>query len=136
MQTEQLAAEAQTQEPVALRRPRMKRAQPLDPTELQKRARSITAEAVSREARWGLIIAALRRVFGFIRRRLTPTQLQSLLLWRRRSTGCRRCGGPATMIMRPVNGDVGVPGTAGMGGVPGITAIEGQGDSGRSSILS
>lgn len=97
---------------------------------------SIITGAATREARWDLIIAALHFVFGSIRWRLTPTQLQSRLLWRRRSTGRRLYGGPATMIMRPVNGGVGVPSTAGMGGVPGITATEGQRDSGRSSVLS
>jgi hypothetical protein len=123
---------------VALPRPRMKmpRVRRLDPSEGQKRARSIITGAATREARWGPIIAALHLVFGSICRRLTPTQLQSLLLSRRRSTGRRPYGGPATMIMRPVNGGVGVPGMAGMGGVPGITATEGQRDNGRSSVLS
>jgi hypothetical protein len=47
------------------------------------------------------------------------------LLWRR-STGSRPCGGSAIMTMRPVNGGVGFPGMAAMGGVPDITATEGD----------
>jgi len=70
-----------------------------------------------------LLIAALHLVFVSIRRRFTATQLQSLVLWRR-STGSRPCGGPAIMTMHPVNGGVGFPGMAAMGGVRDITATE------------
>jgi len=100
---------------VRLRRPRMKstRVKPLDLSErpLQKRARSIITEAASRESR-GLIIAALHLVFV------------SLSRSRPRSTGRRSCGGPAIMIMHPVNLGAGVPGGEGMGGAPGITGTE------------
>jgi len=100
---------------VRLRSPRMKstRVKPLDLSErpLQKRARSIITEAASRESR-GLIIAALHLVFV------------SLLRSRPRSTGRRSCGGPAIMIMHPVNLGAGVPGGEGMGGAPGITGTE------------
>jgi hypothetical protein len=90
------------------------RAQQLDLTDRhppQQRARSIITEAASRESR-GLIIAALHLVFV------------SLLRSRPRSTGRRSCGGPATMIMHPVNLGAGVPGGEGMGGAPGITATD------------
>ena len=114
---------------VRLHRLRMKspRVQPLDLSERpsQKRARSIITEAASRDPRWGLIIAAIHLVFVSIRRRFIATQLQPLLLWHRPpSTGRRPCGGPAIMIMHPVNGGVDVPGMGGMGGVPGITGTE------------
>jgi hypothetical protein len=78
----------------------------------KKRARSIITEAASRDLRWGLIIAALHRVFV------------SLLRSRPRSIGRPSCGGPATMIMQPVNLGVGVPDMGGMGGAPGITGTE------------
>ena len=57
-------------------------------------------------------IAALHRVFV------------SLLRSRPRSTGRRSCGGPAIMIMQPVNLGAGVPGGEGMRGAPGITGTE------------
>ena len=77
----------------------------------KKRARSIIAEAASRD--WGgLLIAAIYLVFI------------SLLRSRPRSTGRRCCGGPAIMIMHPVNLRVGVPGMGGIGGVPDITGTE------------
>jgi hypothetical protein len=78
---------------------------------LKKRARSIITEAASRESR-GLIIAALHLVFV------------SLLTNRPRSTGRRSCGGPATMIMLPVNTGVGVHGGAVIRGIPVITETE------------
>jgi hypothetical protein len=78
----------------------------------KKRARPIITEAASRDIRWGLLIAAIHLVFV------------SLLPSRPRSTGRRSCGGPAIMIMHPVNGGVGVPGMGGIGGVPGITGTE------------
>ena len=89
------------------------RVKPLDLRErpLQKRARSIITEAASRESR-GLIIAALHLVFV------------SLSRSRPRSTGRRSCGGPAIMIMHPVNLGVGVPGGEGMGGLLGITGTK------------
>lgn len=76
----------------------------------QKRARS-TTEAASRESR-GLIIAAPHPVFV------------SLLRSRPLSTGRRSCGGPAMVIMRPVNLGAGVPGGEGIGGLGRITRTE------------
>ena len=72
---------------------------------------STTTEATSQGSR-GLIIAALHLVFV------------SLLRSRPRSSGRRSCGGPAIMIMHPVNSGVGVPGMGGMEGVPGITGTD------------
>ena len=62
---------------VALCRLRMKRprVQPLNPSEGQKRARSITTAAAPRKSRSGLIIAAIHLVFVSIRRRFTAMQL-------------------------------------------------------------
>jgi hypothetical protein len=99
---------------VTLRRLRMKsRVPPLDLSERppQKRARFIITEAASREPH-GLIIAAIHLVFV------------SLSRSRPRSTGRRSCGGPAIMIMHPVNLGVGVPGGEGMGGPLGITGTK------------
>jgi hypothetical protein len=79
----------------------------------QKRARSTTTEAASREPHWDLIIAAIHRVFVSIRRRFTATPPQP-----------RGCGGPAITIMHLVNSGVGVPGISVIGGVPGITGTE------------
>ena len=92
------------------------RVQPLDLSKGPKRARSTTTitEAASRDTR-GLIIAALHLVFVSIRVCLTVTQLP---------TRRRPCGGPAIMIMHPVNSGVGVPGMGGMEGVPGITGTD------------
>jgi len=91
--------------------------QPLSLSQRQQRALSTTAtttEAASRGSR-GLIIAALHLVFVSIRGCLTATQLP---------TRRRPCGGPAFMIMHPVNLGVGVPGMGGTGGAPGITGTD------------
>jgi hypothetical protein len=48
-----------------------------------------------------------------------------MVLWRQsRSTPRRDCGGPAFMIMPPVNGDVGIPAIGDIGGVLGITGTD------------
>ena len=103
-----------------LRRPRLKGTpvQPLDLSKGPKRARSTTTitEAASRDTR-GLIIAAIHLVFVSIRGRFTATQLQPMLMWRRlRSIRRQPCGGPAIMIIQPVNS--GVPGIWGVVIVP------------------
>src|SRR6516225_10722819 len=86
--------------------------QPLSLSKRQQRARSTaTTEATTRGSR-GLIIAALHLVFV------------SLLRSHPRSTGRRSCGGPAIMIMHPVNSGVDVLGMVGMEGVPDITGTE------------
>ena len=75
---------------------------------------STTTEATSQDSR-GLIIAALHLVFVSIRVCLTVTQLP---------TRRRPCGGPAIMIMHPVNSGVGIPGMEGIRGLPGITETD------------
>ena len=88
----------------------------MQPLSLSNRpsTQSTTTEATSQDSR-GLIIAALHLVFVSIRVCLTVTQLP---------TRRRPCGGPAIMIMHPVNSGVGVPGMGGMEGVPGITETD------------
>jgi hypothetical protein len=101
------------------------RGQPLDLSDRhrsQKRVQSIIIETASRDPRWDLIIVAIHLVFVSIRGRFTATQLQ--LSRRPGSTWRRPCGGPAIMIMHPVNGRMGAPGMGGMGGGPGITGTE------------
>jgi hypothetical protein len=90
--------------------------------------------AAPRKSRWALITAAIHLVFVSIRRRFTPMQLQSLVLWRR-PTGSRLCGGPAITTTQPVNGGVDFHGMAGMGGAPDITATEGDNDEGSSVLF-
>ena len=77
----------------------------------QKRAPSTTTEAASPGTRWDPVIAAIHLVFVSIRQRFTGGRP-------------RACGGPAIMIMHPVNSRVGIPVITGIGGVPGITGTE------------
>ena len=77
------------------------------------RSTTITATYKASRARWDLIIAAIRLVFVSIRWRFMATEARP-----------RACGGPAIMIMHPVNSGVGVPGMGGMEGVPGITGTD------------
>ena len=103
-----------------LRRPRLK-GTPVQPLDLSKRPKGAQStatitEAASRDTR-GLIIAAIHLVFVSIRGRFTATQLQPMLMWRQpRSIRRQPCGGPAIMIMQPVNS--GVPGIWGVVIVP------------------
>src|SRR5215472_19348165 len=91
------------------------RAHPLTLTEhpLKNRGRSIITEAASRESH-GLIIAVRH-----------PVSI-SLLRSRPQSIGRRSCGGPAMMIMHPVNTGAGVHGGAVIRSIPGLTGTEGR----------
>ena len=77
------------------------------------RSTTITATYKASRARWDLIIAAIRLVFVSIRWRFMATEARP-----------RACGGPAIMIMHPVNSGVGIHVIGGIGGVPGITETE------------
>ena len=71
-----------------------------------------TTEAASQDSRWDiLVIAATHLVFISTPRGFTG-------VWP------RPCGGPAIMIMHPVNSGVGIPDIGGIGDVPGITGTE------------
>jgi len=52
----------------------------------------------------------------------------------RTATRCRCGGGPANMMIHPVNWSVGVPGVAGIGGSPGLTGTESRGSIGRTGM--
>ena len=115
---------------MALRRLRTKgfRARPIDPSEGQK-ARSVYHHR-GRAAGAAVLLLRPFTLFSY----LSADDLRP----RSSSPWCYGAGlqgvGPAIMTMHPVNGGVGFPGMAAMGGVPDITATEG--DDGGSSVLS
>jgi hypothetical protein len=76
-------------------------------------SQAITTEAASQACWDSLVIAAIHLVCASIDWRLTATQGQP-----------PACGGPAIMIMHPVNSGVGVQGILGIPGIRDITGIE------------
>ena len=88
------------------------RVRPLSLGEGHRSQSDQSTTTASRDPRWDLIIAAIHLVFVSVFRSFTGVRL-------------RPCGGPAIMIMHPVNSGAGVPGIGGIRGVPVITGTKG-----------